>query len=270
MDNVINLIKYAFLGLLQGITEPIPVSSSGHLVIAERLFGIRAEGLGFEVLVNFASLLAILVIYRADLTRLIVHGWKFITTRKTEYQADFQLILFLILATIPAAVFGLLLKDFIAEHLKGMVTIGITLLITSAALWVIRNLRGSKSEKGLKAKDALIVGLAQTVALIPGISRSGATIVAAMGLGMKQETSLRFSFFLYIPVSLGSMVLEGPALLKSPEISTLGFPYLIAFICSLVASYFSLKWFMGVMARGHLKWFSIYCLFAGTCVLIFL
>lgn len=270
MDNIIELLKYAFLGLLQGFTEPIPVSSSGHLVIAERLFGIRVEGLGFEVLVNFASLLAILVIYRADLIRLIVHGWKFITTRKTDYRADFQLILFLILATIPAAVFGLLLKDFISDHLKGMETIGITLLITSAALSVIRNLRGSKGEKDLKAKDALIVGLAQTVALIPGISRSGATIVAAMGLGMKQETALRFSFFLYIPVSLGSMVLEGPSLYKSPEIATMAFPYLMAFICSLVASYFSMKWFMGVMARGNLKWFSIYCLLAGACVLIFL
>lgn len=263
-------LKYLLLGLLQGFTEPIPISSSGHLVIAEHLFGVHIEGLSFEVLVNFASLLAILLIYRKDLVRLTVNGLKYVVRRDPACKSDFLFIVYLVLATIPAAVIGLVLNDIISEQLKGLTTIGITLLITGVALWLIRNLRGKKNDQDLTLKDAIIVGLAQAIALIPGISRSGATIVAAMGLGMKQETALRFSFFLFIPVSVGAMVLEGSNLAKDPLLGQLAVPYLIAFVASLVASYFSLKWFMRVMARGNLKWFSIYCFIAGLCTLIFL
>ncbi|MCY9517348.1 undecaprenyl-diphosphate phosphatase [Paenibacillus apiarius] len=263
-------LKYAVLGLVQGFTEPIPVSSSGHLVIAEKLFGLHMEGLGFEVLVNFASLLAILLIYRQDIVRLAVNTFRFMLKRDPDAQSDFMFVIYLILATIPAGVIGVVFKDTIADVFKGVKIIGATLLITALALWLIRNLRGRKGDKDLSFGETFIVGLAQSVALIPGISRSGATIVAAMALGWKQETALRFSFFLYIPVSLGSMILEGKDMIKDPMLGQLIGPYLLAFICSFVASYFALKWFMGLMARGNLKWFSLYCVFAGLLVLFFM
>ncbi|HSH24953.1 MAG TPA: undecaprenyl-diphosphate phosphatase [Massilibacterium sp.] len=266
------ILMYLFLGLLQGFTEPIPISSSGHLVIAQEIFHIENPGLSFEVLVNTASLIAILIIYRNDLIRLTVNGWNHLTSQKRtdETKADFMFIVYLVIATIPAAVIGLLFNDFISSQLKGVHVIGITLMITGLALWLIRNLRGRKGDQNLSVKDALIVGLAQSVALIPGISRSGATIVASMALGMKQETALRFSFLLYIPVSVGAMVLEGKNLITDPQISTLAFPYFIAFVASLIASYFSLKWFMGIMERGNLKYFAIYCFIVGPLVLFFL
>jgi undecaprenyl-diphosphatase len=262
---LLELLKYAFLGLLQGFTEPIPISSSGHLVIAQKVFGLEIKGLSFEILMNFASLLAVLLIYRNDLIRLTSHGVRYVVSRDKESKSEFMFIVYLIVATIPAAVLGLLFEDFIGEQLKGLKVVGATLIITGIALWLIRNLRGSKGESALNFKDALIVGLAQAVALIPGISRSGATIVAAMGLGMKQETALRFSFLLFIPVSVGSMILS----IGDLQFGDMLIPYIIAFLLSLTASYYSLKWFMNIMARGNLIYFSIYCFIVGALVLIF-
>lgn len=270
LETLWETLKYAFLGLLQGATEPIPVSSSGHLVIAQHLFGMEVEGLSFEVLVNFASLLAVLVIYRHDIVRLSVNGWGYIRTREASYRPDFMFIIYLIIGTIPAGIVGVLLKDLIADQFKGMLTLGIALLVTAVALWLIRNLRGRKNDQDLSLKDAVIVGLAQAVALIPGVSRSGATIVAAMGRGMKQETALRFSFFLYIPISLGGMVLEAGDILKDPDLNRLLLPYLVAFLCALVASYYSLRWFMNIMRKGNLKIFAVYCLLLSLFVLFFL
>ncbi|WP_438347767.1 undecaprenyl-diphosphate phosphatase [Paenibacillus sp. FA6] len=270
MNDFFTLLKYAFLGLVQGVTEPIPVSSSAHVIIVQKLFGLEIAGLGFEVLVNFASLLAILLIYKNDLIQLIKHAWLYLSGKEEQYKKDFHFILYLILATIPAGLIGYLFNDLISDVFKGMLTIAISLLITGIALWLIRNLRGRKNEAGLKLKDAVIIGLAQAVALIPGISRSGATIVAGMGLGLKQSTALKFSFFLYIPISVGSMILEGSNLIRDPEIGTLALPYSLAFICSLVASYFSMKWFMGIMERGQLKYFSWYCFLLSAFILLFL
>lgn len=269
MDLLI-LLKFAFLGLLQGFTEPIPISSSGHLVIVQHLFGLVIEGFQFEILVNTASLLAVLIIYREDLLRFTKNGLRFVTTREKKYKADFMFIVFLVIGTLPAGIIGVLFNDLISETLKGIHMVGISLLITAVALWLIRNLRGRKQDADLTWKDALIVGFAQAVALIPGISRSGATIVAAMALGMKQETALRFSFLLYIPVSLGGIVLEAPDLIRDSGAGDMFLPYSIAFVLSLVASYYSLRWFMGIMQRGNLKYFSYYCVVAGSLILIFL
>ncbi|AOZ92407.1 undecaprenyl-diphosphate phosphatase [Paenibacillus crassostreae] len=270
MNDIFTLLKYAFLGLVQGITEPIPVSSSAHVIIVQNLFGLEIAGLSFEVLVNFASLLAILLIYKKELIQLVNHGWLYFRGQDDEYKKDFHFILYLIIATIPAGLLGYLFNDLISEVFKGMLTIAISLFVTGIALWLIRNLRGRKNEAGLKLKDAIIIGLAQAVALIPGISRSGSTIVAGMGLGLKQSTALKFSFFLYIPVSVGGMILEGSNLLYDPDLGTLALPYSLAFICSLVASYFSMKWFMGIMERGQLKYFSWYCFVLSAFILIFM
>lgn len=263
------LIKYLFLGILQGFTEPIPISSSGHLKLAQHFMGLKIEGMTFELLVNTASLFAIIFIYREDIIRLTTNGIGYVRTRNPEKQKDFQFIIYLIVGTIPAGIIGLLFEDFISEHLATVKTIAITLIITGVALWLIRNLRGRKQDGDLNMKDAIIVGLAQAVALIPGISRSGATIVASMARGMKQETALRYSFLLYIPVSVGGMILSFTDILRDPNLNELAIPYTLAFFGSLVASYFSLRWFMNVMARGNLKYFAYYCFIVGALVLIF-
>ncbi|WP_100331993.1 undecaprenyl-diphosphate phosphatase [Bacillus xiapuensis] len=270
MEEAYLLLKYLLLGMFQGFTEPIPISSSGHLQIAKHFFGIEIKGLTFELMVNTASLLAVLVIYRSDIFRLAVSGLGYMRTKNPADRSEFMFIVYLIIATIPAGVIGVVFGDFIEDQLSSVRTVAITLIITGIALWAIRNLRGRKNDGDMRLKDAIIIGFAQAIALIPGISRSGATIVAAMGLGMRQETALRFSFLLFIPVSVGGAILSISDILNDPNIQQLAVPYLLAFIGSFVMSYFSLKWFMNIMAQGNLKYFAIYCFIVGPLILIFL
>lgn len=263
---------YLLLGLIQGLTEPIPISSSGHLVIFQDLFNIKLPGLSFEIFVNFASLLAVLTIYRKDVIRLVVSLWAFLVKkdRNDETMIDVKFVGLLLIATVPAGVLGVLFGDWIGETLGGVATVGYTLILTGVALWFIRNLRGSKGDGGITMRDAILIGLAQAVALIPGISRSGATIVMAMLLGIKQESALRFSFFLFIPVSLGTMILDGPALFTDPSTRDLFGPLLLAFIASYALTAISLKWFQHIMAQGELKYFSFYCWIVGLLVILFM
>lgn len=268
--DIILYLKYLVLGLVQGFTEPIPVSSSGHLEIVSTLFGIVSDGLSFAIIVNFASLLAIILVYKKDIAELIKNNYAYVKGDKTQYK-DFRFLMYLVVATIPAGVLGLLFSDMIEDKLSGVKIIGITLLITALALYLIKNMNGGKkTEYDITIKDAIIIGLAQTCALIPGISRSGSTIVAAMALGVHQKTALKFSFFMYIPVSLGTAILGFKDLFEDPNFGELVIPYSIAFVATFFMTYIALKWFMGVMEKGKLMIFAIYCLFMGLFVTIFL
>lgn len=270
MDNfdIVLLIKYIIIGLVQGFTEPIPVSSSGHVMIVSEILGMGEQGFTFAILTNTASLLAICFIYREDIARLIVHSIQYLKTKNRRYLADFKFALFVIIGTVPAGVLGVLLSDVIAEN-TSMTTIAITLFITGIALWLIRNLRGTKRDGDLTLKDAIIVGFGQAVALTPGISRSGATIISSMAVGMKQDTALRFSFMLYIPISLGGVVLGVKDFVEQPAEQALVIPYIATFIATLIMTYFAMRWFMGIMKNGKLSYFSIYCFIVGTLLLIF-
>jgi undecaprenyl-diphosphatase len=270
MDQLWLTIKFLLLGLFQGLTEPIPISSSGHLLIAQYFLGVEIEGSTstFALLVNSASLIAVLIIYRTDIRRLVANGFMYLTVKNEENKRDFLFLLYLVIATIPAAIIGVLFQDAIDELLSSVVTVGATLVITGVGLWLIRNMRGQRKDGSLSVKDALIIGSAQAVALIPGISRSGATIVAAMARGINQETALRFSFLLFIPISLGGAVLSISDIVNDSNLSQMAVPYIMAFLGSLAASYFSLKWFMNIMAKGQLKYFALYCFIVGPLVIL--
>lgn len=270
MDNldIILLLKYIVIGLVQGFTEPIPVSSSGHVMIVSEILGMGEQGFTFAILTNTASLVAVVIIYRADILRLITHSLKYVITKKKRYKADFRFALFIVIGSIPAGVLGVLLSDVIAENVS-MTTIAIMLFVTGIALWLIRNMRGTKQDKDLTVKDAILVGLGQAVALTPGISRSGATIISAIAVGMKQETALRFSFMLYIPVSLGGVVLGITDFLDEPNKAALAIPYTATFIVTLCMTYFAMRWFMGIMKSGKLSYFTYYCFLVGILLLIF-
>ncbi|URN95222.1 MAG: undecaprenyl-diphosphate phosphatase [Candidatus Pristimantibacillus lignocellulolyticus] len=271
MSDWFEWLKYVLLGMIQGFTEPIPVSSSGHLMIAQQLMGMEQHGLSFEIMTNTASLIAIIFIYREMLARLVTNGFGYIKTKDAAYKPDFNFIMYIIIGSIPAGVIGVLFKDKIEEIFSSSIyTVAIALLVTGVALWLIRNLRGVKRDGDLSVKDALLVGLAQAVALIPGISRSGSTVIASIAVGMKQDTALRFSFMLYIPVSLGGLILGVSDIISDPELQALWFPYLLAFITTLFVTYFSMKWFMGIMEKGNLRYFSYYCFIVGTLILIFM
>ena len=266
--DIILIIKMIIVGLVQGFTEPIPVSSSGHVMIASEILGLGEQGFTFAILTNTASLFAILFIYRKDIARLAVNSILYVKTKDFCYKSDFRFVFFIVIGTIPAGVLGILLSDFIAENVS-MTTIALMLFITGIALWLIRNMKGNKGESDLTMKDALIVGLGQAVALTPGISRSGATIISAVAVGMKSDTALRFSFMLYIPVSLGGVILGISDFLNEPNKADLAIPYLAAFIATLLMTYIALKWFMGIMKSGKLSYFTYYCFLVGALLLIF-
>lgn len=268
MEDFILLIKHFIIGIVQGVTEPIPVSSSGHVMIASEILGLGKQGFTFAILTNTASLLAVLFIYREDIIRLIVHSLRYIQTRNSRYAADFRFVLLIIIGSIPAGVLGILLSDVIAENVS-MTTIAIMLFVTGTAIWLIRNMRGKKSDADITVKDAFLVGLGQAVALTPGISRSGATIISAIAVGMKQETALRYSFMLYIPVSLGSVVLGISDFVNEPNKAELALPYAVTFIATVFMTYFAMKWFMGIMKHGKLIYFTYYCFIVGALLLIF-
>ena len=262
------LIKHIIIGLVQGFTEPIPVSSSGHVMIASELLGMGEQGFTFAILTNTASLIAICYIFREDIARLITHSLQYLKTKEKRYLSDFKFSMFVIVGTIPAGVLGVLLSDVIAEN-SSMTTIAITLFITGIALWLIRNLSGTKRDGDLKLKDAIIVGCGQAVALMPGISRSGATIISSLAVGMKQDTALRFSFMLYIPISLGGVVLGVKDFIEHPAEQALIIPYVATFIATMLMTYFAMRWFMGIMKNGKLAYFSYYCFIVGALLLIF-
>ncbi|MFD3257148.1 undecaprenyl-diphosphate phosphatase [Paenibacillus lentus] len=266
--DILFILKMIVIGLVQGFTEPIPVSSSGHVMIASEILGLGEQGFTFAILTNTASLLAVLWIYREDIIRLIKNSIRYLLTKDTRYKSDFRFVLYIIIGTIPAGILGVVLKDFIADSVS-MTTIAIMLFVTGIALFLIRNMKGTKNEADMTLKDAILVGLGQAVALAPGISRSGATIISAIASGIKQDTALRFAFMLYIPVSLGGVVLGFSDFMNEPNKGELAIPYIAAFIATLFMTYFAMKWFMGIMKRGKLIYFTYYCFLVGTLLLIF-
>lgn len=268
MEDFMYVIKMIIIGLVQGFTEPIPVSSSGHVMIVSELLGLGDQGFTFAILTNTASLLAILFIYRKDIARLVSHSLQYLMTKNIQYKSDFNFVFLIVIGTIPAGVLGVLLSDFIADYVS-MTIIAIMLFVTGIALWLIRNIRGVKSDEDLTIKEAIIVGFGQAIALVPGISRSGATIISSVAVGMKQETALRYSFMLYIPVSLGGVVLGFTDFLSEPNKASLAIPYTAAFVATLLMTYFAMKWFMGIMKNGKLVYFTYYCFIVGTLLLIF-
>ncbi|MBM7579965.1 undecaprenyl-diphosphate phosphatase [Jeotgalibacillus terrae] len=264
----IYMIKIIMIGLIQGFTEPIPVSSSGHVMIASELLGLGDQGFAFVILTNTASLLAVLTIYRRDMIRLTSNSITYVKTKESGYKNDFKFVSFLVIATLPAGILGLLLNDMIADK-SSMTTVAIMLFITGIALWLIKSMSGTKGEGDISIQDSLIVGFGQSLALIPGISRSGATIITSIAAGMKQETALKFSFLLYIPVSLGGVVLGISEFINEPDKSDLIIPYLLAFVSTLIMTYIAMKWFIGVMKNGNLYYFSYYCFIVGILLSVF-
>jgi undecaprenyl-diphosphatase len=264
--DILELIKYIVLGMIQGFTEPLPISSSGHLVLFQEFLGIYIDDLNFEIIVNAGSLIAIIIVFRKDIIDLIRKTVLFVFKKEKEYKQDFMYVVMLVIAVIPAGVVGFLLKDVIEDVLKNVITVGISLLITSIALNLVSKEATENEEIEIKPLDALIIGVFQVFALIPGISRSGSTMVGGLTRKIKFEEVMKFSFLLYIPISLATIVLGLVDLSNSNDVFVLG--YISAFIASIVTTYFAVLWFFQVVRKGNLKYFSIYCMSVGIIVLV--
>jgi len=268
------LIKYIFLGIVQGITEPIPVSSSGHLLIVQKLL----EGLNtidYEILAtitNFGSLLAILILFRKQIMKLVKGFFTYLKTKEKKYQADYKYCWYIVIATIPAGIIGLIIQklglfDFLEENIK---FVGLTLLITSIFLYIIKDFKGIKEEKEITLKDAITIGLFQVVALLPGISRSGATIVGGMFRNLKREVAFNFSFILYIPISIATAILGIKDLFEANLTLTQYMYYGISMIMAFIFTYIGTIWFRNIVKNGKLIYFVVYCIIVGSLIIIFL
>ncbi len=256
---------YALLGIVQGITEWLPISSSGHLVIIENLFHVKSQDLTFEVFLNFATFLALIVVFRRELYHLIVGFFRYIFKKKEEDRPHFSFAIYLIVGSIPVGVLGLIFQKYIENNFKTLTTVSLSLIITGLGLYVISKITGHRKE--LNMKDAIWVGLFQAVALVPGISRSGATIFASLYRKLDKELAIRYSFFLAIPVSLGTMLLKVKDL--GHLSSTVFVDYSLAFVVAFVSAIFAIKWFIGILNKGKLIYFTYYCLIVGSVVFLY-
>ncbi len=266
------IIEYIILGIIQGFTEPIPVSSSGHMMIINNLLSTNIDIGLLAILTNFGSLIAIVFFYRKRIVTLFKDFFSHLKNKDTKTYNNYKYCLYLIAATIPAGIMGLVVTKFgifdvLEENIK---FVGITLLITAVFLFSIRNIKGKKANNDITLKDAIIIGLFQVVALVPGISRSGATIVGGMTRNLKRETAFDFSFLLYIPISIATALLGFKDLIEANlEFNALMF-YLIATVIAGIVTYFATKWFKDIVKRGKLIYFVVYCLIVGALVIIFL
>lgn len=270
---IIDIIKYLIFGLIQGLTEPLPISSSGHLVILRYLFNTNTfDDLNFEILLNFASFIAIVFLFRKDILRLLKSFFKFIfkksSRKEKQTSEDYKYAWQVILGCIPAGIVGVLFKDNIENALSNVKILGVAFIITALMLFLVRKINGNKKDKDITLFDVIIIGLFQMFALIPGISRSGAVLVGCLLRNLNRETSLKYAFMLYLPVSIGSFLLSVPELLEVN--SELYIPYGIGFLATTIMTYFASLWFFGIVKKGKLAKFSIYLIILGLIILLFI
>ena len=268
--NLIFLLKYIFLGAIQGFTEPIPISSSGHLLIIKKLFNLNMNDINFEIIVNFGSFLAIVFLYRKEILAIIHDFFLYIKTKNDSYRENYNYAWLIAIGTVPAGIIGLIFKekiDIISNNIK---LVGIALLITAISLYLIKDITGKKDKKDLNIKDALFIGFFQSIALLPGISRSGSTIVGASIKKLNRNTAVNYSFMLYIPISIATIILGISDLINSSNFKAYLAPYLISMIISMIITYYSSKWFINIIKKGKLIYFSIYCLLVGILTIIFI
>ncbi len=253
------------LGIIQGITEPLPISSSGHLVIFQEIFNIGTTDLNFEIIANAGSLIAIIIFYRVALKDLIIDDINFVFKKDKSCSDSFKYSLFIVVATIPAGIIGFLFKDKIEEY-KTLVVVGCALIVTSIALFVINTKSVSNDRENVTLKDSIVMGMFQIIALFPGISRSGSTTVGGIGSGLNIESALKFSFMMYIPISIATTTLGIADLVQSDSVNYLG--YILGFFGSLVATYFAISLLISAVKKGKLKYFAYYCFVVGLGVVI--
>lgn len=261
------LTEIIILAIIQGITEFLPISSSAHLILPSVLLGWENQGLAFDVAVHLGSLLAVMIYFRNDIGRMLV-AW-FCSGFSREQTDDSRLAWWVIIATIPALIFGFAGKAFIEEYARSALVIACTTIGFGLLLWYAdKKALLNKHIYDMTWKSALIVGLAQALALIPGTSRSGITMTAGLMLGLDRESAARFSFLLSIPVILGAGLLATLDLLSAPDAvdwNALIFGAALSFVSAYACIYLFLAW----ISRIGMLPFVIYRMLLGVILLLF-
>lgn len=258
-------LQALILGLIQGLTEYLPVSSSGHLAIGSYLFGINGEdNLAFTIVVHVATVLSTFVILWSEIDWIFRGLFKFKMNDETKY------FLNIVVSMIPIGIVGVFFKDTVEEIFgSGLLIVGCMLLLT-ALLLTFSYFAKPRVKENISWKDALIIGLAQAAAVMPGLSRSGSTIATGLMLGNKKEKMAQFSFLMVIPPILGEALLDVIKMAKGHnpfgDVSTLAL--VVGFVAAFVSGCLACKWMINIVKKGKLIYFGIYCAIAGAVTIV--
>jgi undecaprenyl-diphosphatase len=259
-----SFLEALLLGIIQGLTEFLPVSSSGHIELLKGILKteLKEGNMLMTVVVHFATALSTIVIFRKDIAQIISGLFQF----KNNVQFHFSLKI--ILSMIPAAFVGIMFDDIIDGFFEGQfMLVGFMLIITALLLYFAD--RAKNTTKDVSYLNAFVVGIAQAIAILPGVSRSGATISASVLLGIDRSKAARFSFLMVVPLILGKMGKD----VLSDEFTTTGvgaMPLTVAFIAAFITGLFACTWMIAIVKKSKLTYFAVYCLIVGVLALIFL
>ncbi len=261
-------ITSAVLGFVEGATEFIPVSSSGHLIIVRQLFGIQTDtGLSFDAVIQLATILAVIIYFRKDLALLLRAAFRAATGKSIE-TATRTMLYGIVLGSIPAAILGLIFERQLDTVFRSVDLVAWALIGGSILFWLAEKF--AKQNKFLTVKNAVVTGFFQCLALIPGVSRSGATISGGLLQGLTREEATRFSFLLSVPILVASGLKKAFGLWHTGVLSTLGPDLILASIIAFVTGYFSIRFLITYLKNHTLRVFVIYRVALATAVLIFL
>jgi undecaprenyl-diphosphatase len=266
-----NYFDAIILGIVEGLTEFLPVSSTGHLTIAEKILGLEVDDpavTGFTAVIQMGAIVAVIVYFARDIWN-IIRTWV-LGLVKPEYRGhrDFRMGWYVIVGTIPVGIVGLAFKDVIKNDLRNLWVVAVALILWSGVMWAAeRTARQDRSEKRLNLTDAIVVGVVQCVSLIPGVSRSGATISAGLFRGLDRVAATRLSFFLSIPALLAAGVFE----LKDALGGDVGAGQLVVgTVISFVVAYASVAWLLRFVAHHPITWFVPYRVGLGVVLIALL
>jgi len=273
-----NIFSAVLYGIIQGITEFLPVSSSAHLAIAQNLFGmdnVEASHFTFDILLHLGTLIAVFIVYYKDIFELVPAAFSMLGKvfkgkfKMSDYTATERFVIFVIIATLPlvAAVF---IKDYI-EMIGGYTKIiGGILILNGIVLFISDKLdKGSVTLDNTKPKYALFVGLCQMCAIVPGLSRSGSTITGGLFMGFKREYAVKFSFILSIPAIIGANLLSVADIFKNPVPSSYIIPYIAGTVAAAVVGILAMKLLIYISKKSNFRMFSYYCWVIGIIAVIF-
>lgn len=251
-----DIFQAIFLGAVQGLTEFLPISSSGHLVVFQKLFHFNESALFFDVMLHFGTVLPLLIIFRKEIKDIITHPFKN------------KLLYYLVLGTLPAVVIGLLLKDFFEKLFASGQSVGVEFIFTALVLWLIeRKKSGTKLLSEITPADSVIIGIGQALAIFPAISRSGLTIAAALFRGLDRKFAAKFSFILAIPSILGASILELKDISSSELMPAIWLPTILGMITAAIIGYIAIKWMLVILEKKTLKPFAVYVGIVGVVIL---
>lgn len=257
-----DFLKMIILGVIQGISEFLPISSSGHLAVLQRLLGFKEPGLFIAQMLHFGTFLSVLFVFRKDIINLIIEFFNLIrnlfSKNKTKINAPQKVALYIILASVPTAIIALVFEDTFEAFYSNMKFISIMFLITAAMLYATDYFKPNKEIHEVNIFGPIGIGLVQGMAILPGISRSGSTIFAGTSIDIKKSEAARFSFLLSLPATFGAFIFGIRDVFKSGAEATFSIPLLIGVIVSFLVGVISLKFLLDLVNKNKLKYFSIY------------